>query len=551
MKRSAPRLMLPLVVFVVLLGFVFGMLAWFAPGIAQAAPNVSGVETSTTAALLLRQTGTSVHNSPIPSMSIDENKIGASAAEKVIMLQPQSVNKPDTALAIDTPIPPYVNLHVTLESDTDAEYLDTIRQAVERYGWTVAFYATPEFAVRHSEAIKTLLDRGHELGVLLDMNLGGLGFEQQVERISSALTATRQAVGLPNDYRLHVRFKEYVAKYAEIKEVFRALEALHTPSLTGVFLVGDDFFCHYCAENGRLMYPLPDAQATKLVMLPVAVEASDTVSGNATSGAHPTEGQQNWIPLDDTHFKLEREILSTRAVEGPVASSLFTAASEKYKAFIGPSGSACETPNCGSAAYVHDKFMTLIVHPSVTGADQTQLSTFNRFLDDIKAKGGATTSNAQMMALTFRVLASGYIGSLSITANATAAAPGSAVNLAVTYQSTLYCPTFYFRLYGKYPSQSTWQQLHDQSSFYVNTGVHSFIKTATIPQLPEPPSESDTTYTFMVVGQSCAGGSCNWPTPTSYEKRRSSRSPSRSLQPGLWFPLLPCPQMGSPPLQYK
>ena len=154
------------------------------------------------------------------------------------------------------PPPPYVNLQVDLATDADAQYLSVIRQAIETRGWTAAFYATPEFAAAHPQALRDLLAQGHELGVLLDAQVTGLDRAQQAERLRQALAGVRQAAGLADGQPLHARFRDYVARYKDIAETVAVLESLGVPSLTGLLTVEGDFFCRYCGENGRLMYPL-------------------------------------------------------------------------------------------------------------------------------------------------------------------------------------------------------------------------------------------------------------------------------------------------------
>ena len=87
--------------------------------------------------------------------------------------------------------------------------------------------------------------------------------------------------------------------------------------------------------------------------------------------------------------------------------------------------------------------------------------------------------------------------------------------LPISYTATLYCPTYYFRVYGRYATETNWKLLQETQQ-YVQTGTYTFHA---LPEIPAVPANGDTTYRFLVVGQSCAQGSCGWPTPTSYEKK--------------------------------
>ena len=436
-------------------------------------------------------------------------------------------NNPAETLA-GGPVPPYVNIHVTLESDADAQYLGTIRQAIERYGWTAAFYVTPEFASRHPQEVKNLIVKGHELGVLVGGDLNSPGFDDVTKLVGQALSSVRQSLGLAKDYSLHLRFQNYVVNYGEAMGKLRALESLGVPTITGVFPVSNDFFCSYSAQNTRLMYPLPAESAKKVIMIPVATAGGpgQAVSGQYSGGQSRVASRESsigqWdetlVPLDDSYPQGGKSALSAQGTSaGPV--DVFASATGKYNAFVQPGEGESKVAQSEPQAYVHDKFLTIILHPSVTGADPTALASFNGFLDRVNAKSGATTTNGQIVEITGRVLAAGYITSLSIAADTPAATAGSNVGLTINYGSSLYCPHFYFRVYGKYPSQGDWQLL-GQYDFYVNTGSHSFNSYSDV---PEPPSDADTTYKYLVVGQSCKGGGCSWPTPQSYERKADTQ----------------------------
>ncbi|MBN1890572.1 MAG: DUF11 domain-containing protein [Thermoflexales bacterium] len=399
------------------------------------------------------------------------------------------------------PVPPYLTLQVLLENERDAAHLEDVQQVLDSRGQKATFYVTLDFAQAYPQAVGNLAAQGHELGALLTGSPAGAHYEEQVERIGQALDSVRQAAGLAGDAALHVRFNEYTWQYDQLQDSLRALEELGVPTLSGVFLVGDSFFCHYCADNSRLMYPLPSEGTGDLVLIPLAVGGGGDSADSARAVSSLVE-LRTWLPLDDALFQ--------------APSDMIAAAGKKYADFAAPSD-ASRAPALSdgeSHQYPHDKFLTLTVHPSITGADEQALSALDGLVEEVAEQSGGMTSNTQLIDLTIRAVSGGYIGSLRIVKGSETVCPGGRVNLTVEFTALLYCPTYYFRIYGKYPSESKWR-LHDSVSRYVRTGAWSFGSSAVV---PAPPAPGDDFYTFKVVGQSCMRGGCNWPTLDSYER---------------------------------
>jgi len=401
---------------------------------------------------------------------------------------------------VPMPAPPYVNIQVDLEGGEDAVHLDAILGEMDRRGWTAALYTTLDFAATYPELLSKAVSRGHEIGLLADMDLAGLESEEQRARLAEALQALRDRLGLPAEHPIHFRPVKYVLSYQEAVELLKALEAAGAASFSGVLFVQDDFSCPYCADNGRLMYPLITEAALKLVAIPVSVVGAG----------------EDAVPLDDAAFAAAGPVEAAGAAAG--AAAMFEAALARYESFLPPGEG--EMAPLAEADYVHDKFTTIILHPSLSGVEEGALAAFRRLLDRIAQQSGTTVSNEQLVNLTLRVMAAGYIGSLSISKDKEVACPNSQVKLTVNWSAELYCPTYYFRIYGKYPSQSEWT-LHSQASYYVRVGSYSFERTITV---PEPPTETDTSYTIMVMGQSCSRGrsDCGYPTPSSYEAKATT-----------------------------
>ena len=311
---------------------------------------------------------------------------------------------------------------------------------------------------------------------------------------------------------IHVRLRDYVNHYTKLVETVKALESLGVASLSGVIGVDEGFSCQYCVENSRLMYPLPAEDALDLTLIPVSV---------AEESADP-------VPLDDALFQAVDQTRSEtpprRKMRPPSPADMFAAAQAKYDSFAPPAPNLMQADAAAEAAdetdYVHDKYLTLIVHPSITGADEEAMVGFTDFLDRVEEQSGALVSNQQILDVTAQMMTAGYIGSLVISKDRDFACPNSQVNLTVNWTALLYCPTYYFRIYGKYPSESAWR-LHYQTSHYVRTGSYSFNASAVV---PDPPTPGDDFYTFMVVGQSCSSGheGCSYPTVQSHERNSTT-----------------------------
>ena len=149
------------------------------------------------------------------------------------------------------------------------------------------------------------------------------------------------------------------------------------------------------------------------------------------------------------------------------------------------------------------------------------MAALNELLDRVAAQGGSLVSNAQLLELTARVMAGDYIGSLSIRPQGDAICAPSTANFVVDWTATLYCPTYYFRIYGGYSAENEWTLL-DEASFAPRAGSYSFLASASIPL---PPEGAGPSYEVMVVAQACSGGSCGWPTPDSYAKKDTAVVP--------------------------
>jgi hypothetical protein len=121
--------------------------------------------------------------------------------------------------------------------------------------------------------------------------------------------------------------------------------------------------------------------------------------------------------------------------------------------------------------------MVIVVNPSITGADETRLHALSQFLDYVEENGGKVKPIASITVLTT------FIPSLRIISAPQSVSPEETVTVTVEFTAAIYCPSYYFRIYGKYPSESGWR-LHAEHHHGVQTGTFTFSKSFTIPEPP-------------------------------------------------------------------
>ncbi len=141
----------------------------------------------------------------------------AAQADAQTATDPASEGEPRIDLTDDPPPAPYVNLQVALETDADAELVDSILKPLESRGMTAAVYVAAAFAQRHPAAVASIVRRGHELGVLATAGTVGMSLEQQTKQIGGEAATVRQAAGLATDAPLHLRLADYVQPYTAIR----------------------------------------------------------------------------------------------------------------------------------------------------------------------------------------------------------------------------------------------------------------------------------------------------------------------------------------------
>lgn|GEM_PF-2792775 len=371
--------------------------------------------------------------------------------------------------------PVIVNLQVDIEDENDMNNIISILDMVEEKKWLVTVYVTGDMAEKHPDFIRTINNRGHYIGIHgweKGERLTDLDYDGQYALINRSLSTIRDIV---DDPRLVVDFKSQNFSYNN--DTRAILQKLGLKSITGSFSSSEPFcLCRYAKSLGKITFPYPISNDF------VAVPISD-IKVNSSD-----------LLLDDSVFYNGITSSNNKGISNIVSEDIYlTQLKDAYLAH-----NITKDP------------LVINIHPSITGADPAKMSTLGAFIDFVADQGGIIKPTAPI------TVQSNYIANLHAT-GPSYAVPGETINVAVTYNSLLYCPTYYFRVYGRYPSETTWffipnWRLHDSHSEYVSNGYHTFNMKVDI---PEPPAETDSTYTIKVVGRACAG--LCWPSDNNYE----------------------------------
>ena len=352
--------------------------------------------------------------------------------------------------------PVIVNIQINLESKEDQKYIHNILSRIESHGWITSVFVTGEFASEHPEVVREIERRGHYIGVYgwKDEDLSLLSYIEQLNLINKSISAVRSVVSNP---KYVVDFKPQNLKYND--DTIKALQDLEMKSITATFSANESFVkCPYAKSVGKVTFPYPIT--TDFAAVPI----SDVKIGSEE------------ILLED------KEVFSKLTAHDYL--NYLKEEFDKHNETKDP--------------------MVIVINPSVTGADETKLHVLSQFLDYVDEKGGKVKPTAPITVLTT------YIPYLKIISAPQCASPGETVTVTVAFTAAIYCPSYYFRIYGKYPSESGWR-LHAEHYHGVQTGTFSFSRSFTIPQSPC----NEKSYTIRVVGQGCSG-TC-WPTPCGYE----------------------------------
>lgn len=358
--------------------------------------------------------------------------------------------------------PVKVNVQVNLEQEGDQATIYNILEEIEEYGWRATVFVTGEFAFDYGETVKDIENRGHQIAVYgwqKEEDLTILDFQGQLELIQRSFSAVRNATSKPTGV---LDFKPQGYKYND--DTIKALQEFGAKSISGLFSCQESFCkCWYAQQLGKIVFPYPITNEFWAIPIStVKVSADD-------------------LPLDDEYIDSSSNYLSYLL--------------EKYS-----QQNKTKDP------------LIMVVHASITGADQMWLNTLVQFLDYVENNNGKIVTVDSLRHHT------AYITDFDIT-GPTSAAAGAEITITVQYTSNVYCPYYRFILYGRYPSQEWGLIENSPLCEFVYTGPHTFTKKVTIPR---PPS-NENVYTIRAVGRGSFGG-CppslsdpKWPSYNNYE----------------------------------
>ncbi len=424
------------------------------------------------------------------------------------------IERYDAEFENDESIPKMVNIQIDVKTEEDGERIfDILKTIDDNTGgnfWKVTFYFTGEYAENHPDVVKNVYERDHYIGVLgwKDEDLTTLSYIQQYDIISRSIAAVENAVGDPS-FKV-VRFKPVLLKMNS--DTYLALKDLGIKIVSGTFndpsicsLPTDDrISCGYCLSvGGEIDHLYPTVYgfiSEPISTVEVDGEGIQTIDKNFLNPQGPLS-KNIWTPINekDQETKVLLDLQKVRDEKySSVSQGFWELANEKYK------------NTKVSHEHINRRYITLSVPSDLTSED---LDSLGDFVDTVVEAGGKLWSDPPNTILS----RSSDISSLSITDITDPGCTNKNVNINFQYTSTLYCPTYYFRVYGKYPSETNWKYRW-QNSYYHTTGTWTRTANLEIPE-PEQVAENDTQYMIRVVGQDCvaSSGPC-WPTETTYQR---------------------------------
>lgn len=358
-----------------------------------------------------------------------------------------------------------VNLQIHLEKLSDVAGVERLIGLVESKNpaWRTSIFVSPEFARAEPQTVDNLQQRGYQIGVLGidgEGDLTDLTLVEQIDALKAAIETVQAAVSEPTAV---VDWKP--GDYRWNNNTLVALQNLGMRSISDVFTCGKEITCQcpHALSLGKVTFPYP--LQTNFWTVPV----SDIAAGSQT------------LILDDQRFADDSE--------GYV--DFLTAVAAKYQEQL-------ETRDP----------LIVALHGGELGISADGTAGFEAFLDQVGESGGKVVPIGNLVT-------ESYITNFNVVGPAQPVNVGAKATLNVSYTSTLYCPKYRYRFYGKYESEE-WKLIGSKCE-YVQTGNHSFNTEVTIPQ----PPGTQTVYTVRAVGQasygSCDASDPNWPTVDKYE----------------------------------
>ncbi len=361
--------------------------------------------------------------------------------------------------------PVIVNVQINLQNKDDQTYIDKVLTEIEKYKDRTTVFFTGEFAYKYPEVIKAIEARGHQIAVhgwKQGEDISSLSAEEQFKLIQKAFLAVRNAVNKPEEV---LDFKPQGYKFND--NTIRILQNLGARSISGIFSSEEPFCqCWYAKQLGKITFPYPITD--KFWAVPISEIKTN-----------PKD-----IILDDEYINNPQDFLNYLK--------------QKYD-----EQAKTKEP------------LIIVVHPSITGADETRLDAFSQILDYVEQNSGKIKPLSSLAHHTE------YISNFDVNPSKTTASVDEEITISGKYTSNIWCPYYRFRVYGKYKdSGESWKLLNSYCEF-VYLGEHPLSWKIKIPMFPEiiPPPEKYI-YQIRVVGRASFGG-CGeselWPTYDSWE----------------------------------
>ena len=364
--------------------------------------------------------------------------------------------------------PVMVNLMLDIEKEGDEVHVYKVLDIVEEKGWTLTIFVTGEFASNHPDIIKDFNARGHEIGISGwdNQDINSLSYENQLDLISRSITAVKQALEV-EEFDIHFKPSNIILDYDNNADTFKVMQTLNVKSIVGIISVGENYQCWYSRSKGGIYDPVP------------------------------TPYNVNAIPISRIEVNSE---------ETPVVDDL-NLISNKYTELTSPEFQKVYQEASTIEGEVFEgntkPYVRTVLHSSELNTKE-KLEDLSNFLNRVEKAEG------QVEPIGIYASIQGYITTLDLK-GPDSSYPDKSQTLNITYYANLYCPWYYFRIYGKYDSQN-WKLL-GQASYYVTTGTKKFQKGITV---PKPPTDADDEYNVRIVGRACAGAAC-WPSYNNYE----------------------------------
>ena len=368
------------------------------------------------------------------------------------------------------PVTNIINLQVDLINDQDFLSLSDVLDDFKSRSVIATFFFTPSFAASHPKAVQQVKSNLHFIGLLVEEDISGMEKDEQKNLLKSKISAVARSAGLEEKEIHNIKLKALKQNrdtYYVIRELgINTLTSLfNDPALCEIQGETSEGTCGYCrAVEGKINHIYP------------------TIYGFWAIPLSTLEEDGKNVPLVEDNFK----------------EDFFAKIQEKYQ-------NTKATPE-----HISLRFITASFSPS-----QYKDSSLPGLVDEVSKTGGVIKGFDDDITIT---AGGNHISSLVITEVDDPVCSKMDVTAKVTYSNTLFCPTYYFRTYGKYPSETTWKKLEEHSEF-TTSGTHSYEAKFDIPE-PEEVAKKDKKYHIRVVGQDCvsSSGPC-WPTADNYQKK--------------------------------